>query len=83
MSMSDFKLDPFGAAYCLPRSFANRQTPWLRLFSDATSAFASRIAEAARARRDIRLLSALDDGMLSDIGIPRSDVERAVLRGRW
>jgi uncharacterized protein YjiS (DUF1127 family) len=79
MSMSDLKLDPFGAAYRLPRSFANRQTPWLGLLADAVA----HVAKAARARRDIRLLSAMDDGMLRDIGIVRSDVERAVLRGRW
>jgi uncharacterized protein YjiS (DUF1127 family) len=82
MSMSDFKLDPFGAAYRLPRSFANRQTPWLGLIADAASAYVAHIAKAVRARRDIMLLSAMDDGMLSDIGIARSDVERAVLRGR-
>ena len=82
MSMSDLKLDPFGAAYRLPRSFANRQTPWLGLLADAVLARAARVATAARARRDIRLLSELDDGMLRDIGIARSDVERAVRRGR-
>jgi len=50
MSMSDFKLDPFGAAYRLPRSFANRQTPWLGLLADTASACAAHIAKAVRAQ---------------------------------
>ena len=32
--------------------------------------------------RDIRRLSAMDDRMLSDIGISRGDIERAVRHGR-
>ena len=82
MSVSDLKLNPFGTAYRLPRSFARQQTPWLGLLADAISACAAHMAKSVRARREIRLLSEMDDGMLRDIGIARSDVERVILRGR-
>ena len=39
------------------------------------------IARELRVRRDMRRLSELDDTMLRDIGIARSDIEGAVRRG--
>ena len=39
-------------------------------------------ARGGQLHRDIRRLSAMDDRMLSDIGISRGDIERAVRYGR-
>ena len=40
------------------------------------------LSEWLRAEREARRLSALDDHMLKDIGIARSDISRAVRDGR-
>jgi uncharacterized protein YjiS (DUF1127 family) len=56
-------------------SFAELATHWLALI-------AKRLAEAGRIRKDVRRLSAMDDRLLSDIGISRSEIEHAVHAGR-
>ena len=41
------------------------------------------VAREIRVRRDMRRLAELDDTMLRDIGITRTEIERAVRVGRW
>jgi uncharacterized protein YjiS (DUF1127 family) len=43
---------------------------------------AAAIADELRIRRDMRQLRAMDDGMLSDIGLTRADIGTAVRYGR-
>jgi uncharacterized protein YjiS (DUF1127 family) len=43
---------------------------------------ASRTARELRIRRDMRRLAELDDAMLRDIGIARTEIELAVRAGR-
>lgn len=43
---------------------------------------AESLARWSRMRRDVRLLSQMDDHGLRDIGIARSDIERVVRDGR-
>jgi uncharacterized protein YjiS (DUF1127 family) len=47
-----------------------------------TATIAASIARELRIRRDMRRLGELDDAMLRDIGIARSEIECAVRRGR-
>ena len=42
----------------------------------------ARIREAYRLQRDVRSLSALDDHMLADIGLARSDLVHVARHGR-
>ena len=78
--MSDFRFDPFGPTYRLPRGFAHRPAHLAGLFADIFGLAAYWIARAARIRRDMRLLAEMDDRLLSDIGISRS--QNAVREGR-
>jgi len=75
-------INPYGYVYRAPRGFANpgsRGTEWLK---DSLIKLAKRIARAERIRRDMRRLSEMDDYMLRDIGLARSEIERAVREGR-
>ena len=47
-----------------------------------TFSFVHAIARELRIRRDMRRLMEMDDAMLRDIGIVRSDIERSVRTGR-
>jgi uncharacterized protein YjiS (DUF1127 family) len=55
-------------------------TAWLM---EGLATVATSIARAARARRDMRRLAGMDDRALRDIGLHRSEIERAVYGGRW
>ncbi len=59
---------------------AGSATAWL---TEGLAALATGIVRAARLRRDMRRLSEMDDRMLRDIGLARSEIERAVYGGRW
>jgi uncharacterized protein YjiS (DUF1127 family) len=56
-------------------------TAWMRLMA-ATSRLVAPALRWHRARRDSRLLMALSDHMLQDIGLSRGELERAVRTGR-
>ena len=74
---------PFGRSLAPPRGsdrLGRLATTWLK---DGLAQLATSVERAARARRDMRLLSAMDDRALRDIGLHRSEIERAVYRGRW
>lgn len=55
----------------------------LRLAIAAPARFLGRLAQAFRNRRDAALLGTLDDRMLSDIGLTRSDVRDAFAEPLW
>ena len=52
-------------------------------FAELGMALGRRISAALRRRRDARLLAHADDHMLRDIGITRSQIDRAVRFGRF
>ena len=53
-----------------------------RLVASAVSSFLLSMAERRRLRRATRELEAMDDHMLKDIGVGRSEIMRAVRYGR-
>lgn len=53
-----------------------------RLLASGISGFLQSMSERRRQRRAMRELEAMDDYMLKDIGIGRSEIKRAVLYGR-
>ena len=55
---------------------------WGRRAVEAIALTAVRLAREVRLRRDLRLLSGLDEAMLRDIGLARGGLERAVRYGR-
>jgi uncharacterized protein YjiS (DUF1127 family) len=82
MSMTSH-IDPYGRGYRAPRGFANPGGFGLAWLTDGLMGLAKRIARAERVRRDMRRLSELDDRMLRDIGLHRSEIERVVRGDRW
>jgi len=69
-------------AQTLPQSLLGEQPPLGAVIFDAMSSLAIRLASASRRRRDARVLSEMDDTMLRDIGIHRSEIQFAVRHGR-
>ena len=61
------RLGTFGLVTCISRVFQS---------------LAEKFARRRRFQRDIRELQRLDDRMLADIGMRRSEIERMVRRGR-
>jgi uncharacterized protein YjiS (DUF1127 family) len=55
---------------------------WFPTLSRAVRRRIAQLAERRRLRRDTHALLALDDRMLADVGLGRSDVEFAVRYGR-
>ena len=55
---------------------------WGRRTRALISDLAAGLAREIRVRRDLRIVSGLDDAMLRDIGIARGELERAVRYGR-
>jgi len=80
--MSEFRFDPFGPTYRLPRGFARPRRRFAGLLVDALMAFAGGLAAWGRRRRDMRRLAEMDDRQLADIGISRAEISRAVRPGR-
>src|SRR3712207_4971683 len=76
-------INPYGYAYKAPRGFANPGSWGAAWLKESLTKLAKRIAKAERVRRDMRRLSEMDDRMLRDIGLARSEIERAVRGGRW
>jgi uncharacterized protein YjiS (DUF1127 family) len=60
---------------------ADRQ-PLGTLILDTLSSLATRVVAASRRGRDARMLSEMDDSLLRDIGIRRSEIEYALRHGR-
>jgi uncharacterized protein YjiS (DUF1127 family) len=56
---------------------------WLASIASTIARFWSRSRQERHARLMIAKLQALDDKMLKDIGIHRSQIESAVLNGEW
>jgi uncharacterized protein YjiS (DUF1127 family) len=74
---------PFARSLTPPRTsdrLATSATAWLK---ESLLRVAESITRAACARRDMRRLSEMDDRALRDIGLHRSEIERAVYGGRW
>ena len=64
---------------------SHRPTSAILASGSVTSAIimaARRVARWTKIRSDRRLLQAMDDSMLSDIGIARSEIDNATLYGR-
>jgi uncharacterized protein YjiS (DUF1127 family) len=76
-------MDPYGYSHYAPRGFANPGTSGTAWLKDSLLGLAKLVTRAARVRRDMRRLSEMDDRMLRDIGLARSEIERAVRGGRW
>jgi uncharacterized protein YjiS (DUF1127 family) len=66
----------------LPRERSNSQFGVAEAFQRGAVALVTLIARELRVRRDMRRLAELDDTMLRDIGIARTEIERAVRVGR-
>ena len=75
-------IDPYGYAYSAPWGFANPGTSGTAWLKESLLGLAKRVARAERVRRDMRRLSEMDDRMLRDIGLARSEIESAVRGGR-
>lgn len=54
----------------------------IQTFAAALAFIPRRISRWAQYRRDLHHLSSLDDRMLHDIGISRTEVAQAIFRGR-
>jgi uncharacterized protein YjiS (DUF1127 family) len=54
-----------------------------RRLGNVVRSLASEVARRRRLRRGLDALRSLDDRMLADIGIARSEAERVVRHGRW
>ena len=76
-------IDPYGYAHNAPRGFANPGSLGAAWLKESLTTLAKRIAKAERVRHDMRRLSEMDDRMLRDIGLARSEIERAVRGGGW
>ena len=75
-------IDPYGYAYQAPQGFANPGDSGAAWLKASLMKLAKHIARAERVRRDMRRLSEMDDRMLRDIGLARSEIESAVRGGR-
>jgi uncharacterized protein YjiS (DUF1127 family) len=64
-----------GAGYAAPAPFASR-------LGGRLAALIAGVREHFRIRRDIAVLSGLDDRMLADIGLKRTEIESAARYGR-
>jgi uncharacterized protein YjiS (DUF1127 family) len=69
-------------AQALTQSFPGTRASFAEFLAETATAFAERLMAAARMRRDRKLLSEMDEYRLHDIGIARSEIERAVRYGR-
>jgi uncharacterized protein YjiS (DUF1127 family) len=69
-------------AHASPQSLLGERPSLGVVIFDALSSLAIRLASASRRRRDARVLSEMDDTMLRDIGISRSEIGFAVRHGR-
>lgn len=72
------------ATHSLVDTGARSDTPAaiLSLIGAAATSVSSSYVAWRRHRRDIEALSSMDDRMLADIGLSRSDIERSVMCGR-
>ena len=80
-----WRLRPLARRACRPRRLLPQPRPTARLVGIAArilGVVAISLLRAARRRRDARLLSTMDDYLLHDIGVVRSDIARAVRLGR-
>jgi uncharacterized protein YjiS (DUF1127 family) len=66
----------------IPRAHTNRLRGLGQGFLRATRELVTLIAREVRVRRDMRRLAEMDDTMLCDVGIARTEIERAVRIGR-
>ena len=69
-------------ARTLPQDLLGERPSLGAVIFDVLSSLAGRALAASRRRRDARILSEMDDTLLRDIGIRRSEIEFALRHGR-
>jgi uncharacterized protein YjiS (DUF1127 family) len=73
-------IENFRGGVSRPRSFPNRSTPTaLEIVLARLAWLSERLGRAAARRRTIRMLHALDDHTLNDIGLKRAEIDTLVL----
>jgi uncharacterized protein YjiS (DUF1127 family) len=69
-------------SHALTQTFPATRASLAEFILEALTTLGGNIERAVRRRRDLRQLAEMDDHLLHDIGISRSEIEHAVRYGR-